>query len=173
MLSEQAAAWWYGSYHMIHMIWLTVLKVIPEHLVINPLQISLNNFSSGDTLTLVSTPNRGQFLCSCPWLFNQTCPLHWTPYSRQNRFEITFVAIVGIMSKRSVIFELISFSSGIEWMIISSAACKKSDRNFCLSSFKKNRNRPRNSVCELSEFEYGSPGTGTEPSDCCESYPEF
>ena len=119
------------------MIRLTVLKVIPEHLVINPLQISLNNFSSGDTLTLVSTPNRGQFLCSCPWLFNQTWPLHWTPYSRQNRFEITFVAIVGIMSNRSVIFELISLSFGIEWMIISSAACKKSDRNFCLRSFKK------------------------------------
>ena len=117
----------------------SILKVIPEHLVINPLQISFSNFWSDDTSTLVRTPNRGQFLCSWPWLFNHTCPLHWTPYSRQNLFEITFVAIVGIISKRSVIFELISLES----MIISSTACKKSDPNFCLGDFGKYRNRPR------------------------------
>jgi len=131
------ATFFYDIGAISYLIELKVLKVIPEHLVTNPLQISLNNFSSGDTLMLVSTPNRGQFLCSCPWLFSHTCPLHWTPYSRQNRFEITFVATVGIISKRSVIFELISFASGIEWMIISSAACKKSDRNFCLQGFSK------------------------------------
>ena len=137
MVSEHSAAWVKqldSSYF--------IFKVIPEHLVINPLQISFSNFSSDDTSTLVRTPNRGQFLCSCPWLYNHTCPLHWTPYSRQNRFEITFVAIVGIISKRSVIFELISLSSGIESMIISSTACKKSDRNFCLQGFDKYRNWP-------------------------------
>jgi len=132
--------------------------VIPEHLVINPLQISLSNFSSDGTSTLVSTPNRGQFLCSCPWLFNHTCPLHWTPYSRQNLFEITFVAIVGTISKRSVIFEPIPISSGIESMIISSTACKKSNRNFCLRGFDKYRNWSHESCDMTASSLSSSPG---------------
>ena len=138
ILSKHSIAWFQtgaSSYF--------ILKVIPEHLVINPLQISFSNFWSDDTSTLVRTPNRGQFFCSCPWLFNHTCPLHWTPYSRQNLFEITFVAIVGTISKRSVIFELISLSFRIESIIISSTACQKSDRNFCLQGIDNYRNWSR------------------------------